>query len=101
MPHDPMKTPVPVIIAAALLALAGCTTGGTAQAPASGLCNADAAQRLIGQAKPTTAEATRLTGARIVLHLAPGGARTADRRPDRLAVVTDPATGRVVRATCD
>lgn len=101
MPHDPIKPAAPLIAAAALLALAGCTTGGTAQAPAPGLCNADAAQRLVGQAKPTSADASRLTGASIVLHLAPGDARTADRRPDRLAVVTDPATGRVVRATCD
>lgn len=92
----------PVIAAAALLALAGCTASGTAPAPApvSGVCDLDAAQRLVGQNKPTDADAMRLTGATIVRQIGPSDPVTQDLRDNRVTIETDPASGRVVHATC-
>jgi hypothetical protein len=88
------------ITAAALLVLAGCMTTETAQTPASGVCNAAAAQRLLGQLKPSDADAMRLTGATIVRQIAPGDPVTHDLRDNRVTITTDPASGRVVGATC-
>jgi hypothetical protein len=97
MHHDPMKF---ATTAAALLVLAGCMTSETAQTPASGACNAAAAQRLLGQLKPSDADAMRLTGATIVRQIAPGDPVTHDLRDNRVTIATDPASGRVVGATC-
>ena len=97
MLHD---HPKPVIAVAALLALAGCTASGTAPAPVAGVCDPDAAQRLVGQNKPTDADAMRLTGATIVRQIGPGDPVTQDLRDNRITIETDPASGRVVRATC-
>jgi hypothetical protein len=89
-----------ITAAAALLAFTGCTMAQTAQAPASGVCSASAAQRLVGQVKPTNADAMRLTGATVVRQIAPGDAVTHDLRSNRVTLETDPASGRVVGATC-
>ncbi|WP_200844929.1 MULTISPECIES: I78 family peptidase inhibitor [unclassified Novosphingobium] len=93
-----------------LLALAGCTapvpahdqTVQAAAAPAltPGLCDAAAAQRLIGKAKPSEADAMRLTGASLVRQIRPGDAVTHDLRDNRVTVETDPASGRVTNAIC-
>jgi uncharacterized lipoprotein len=82
------------------VALAGCSTDQRASAPTSGVCDAVAAQQLVGQLKPTDAEAMRLTGATLVRQIAPGDAVTHDLRANRVTIATDPATGRVVLATC-
>lgn len=72
----------------------------TAEDPAPGICNPAAAQRLIGKAKPSDADAMRLTGATLVRQIAPGDAVTHDLRDNRVTVETDPASGRVTNATC-
>jgi hypothetical protein len=95
-----MKFAAPATIAAALLALAGCTTNQKAQTPAAGMCNAAAAHRLVGEVKPTDAETMRLTGATIVRQIAPGDPVTHDLRDNRVTIETDTASGRVVRAVC-
>ena len=97
MPHSNLK---PLIIAAALLALAGCTASGTAPTSVAGACDPDAVQRLVGQVKPTDADAMRLTGATIVRQIAPGQPVQQDYTDARVTIETDPATGRVMRATC-
>jgi hypothetical protein len=100
MLYDPMKFAAPATIAAALLAFSGCTTSQTAEMAASGVCNAAAAQRLVGEVKPTDAEAMRLTGATIVRQIAPGDPVTHDLRDNRVTIEADPASGRVVGARC-
>ena len=92
---DQMKFP-----AASLVARAGCTTGQSVEAPASGVCNTAAAQSLIGEAKPADADTMRRTGATIVRHIAPGDPVTHDLRHNRVTIETDPVSGRVVGATC-
>ena len=84
----------------ALLALAGCTASKPEQPPASGACNAEAAQRLVGQARPNDAEAMRQTGATSVRQIAPGDPVTMDFRQERVTIETDKVTGRVTRAMC-
>jgi hypothetical protein len=69
---EPNKFAAAAFAAATLLALAGCTTDPTARTSASGVCNAAAAQRLVGQNKPSDADAMRLTGAAVVRQIAPG-----------------------------
>lgn len=98
MLHDRLKAPA--LAAFLLLALAGCAVNGTAQAPVSGICNGDAAQRFAGQARPTDADAMRLTGATIVRQIAPGDPVHQNYTDARVTIETDPTTGRVVRASC-
>ncbi|MFD2236423.1 I78 family peptidase inhibitor [Aureimonas populi] len=85
---------------AALLALAGCTATAQPETPAPGLCNPEAAERMAGQARVSDAQALRLTGATTVRQIAPGQPVTEDYRPERVTVATDPATGRIVSASC-
>ncbi|QNA84999.1 hypothetical protein G4G27_14085 [Sphingomonas sp. So64.6b] len=95
----PTRFAAPVLAAAALLALAGCTTD-TPQTPVSGVCNVAAAQRLVSEIKPTDIDAMRLTGATIVRQISPGDPVTHDLRHNRVTIETDPASARVLRATC-
>lgn len=93
-----------------LIVLAGCTdpmiapdqkvSEPIAQEPTPGICNGAAAQRLIGKARPSDAEAMRLTGATLVRQIAPGDAVTHDLRDNRVTIETDPTSGRVTNATC-
>ena len=98
--HHRTKLAAIAITAAALAVLTGCTTGQTAPAPPSGVCDAVAAQRLVGELKPTDAAAMRLTGSTMVRQIAPGDPVTHDLRTNRVTIATDPASGRVVEATC-
>lgn len=99
MPHDdPIKFAAPLL--GLVLGLGGCTMNQAAQAPASGVCDAPAAQRLVGEGKPTDEAAMRLTGATIVRQIAPGDPVTHDLRNNRVTIETDPASGRVVGAAC-
>lgn len=97
MLHDRLKSPA---LAAALLALAGCAANEGAPALASDACNAEAAQRLVGQPKPTDADAMRLTGATIVRQVGPADPVHDNLRHYRITIRTDPATGRVSSAIC-
>lgn len=90
----------PIVVSIALLTLAGCTPNPTGAASLSGLCNEEAAQRLVGGTKPADAEAMRATGASIVRQIAPGQPVTEDYRDNRVTIETDPTSGRVVRARC-
>ena len=95
-------------IAAALatLALAGCTTEqgpSHSQGPSQNtqnLCSADAATKLVGQAKMSDSEAMRLTNAKSVRQVGPTDPLTMDYNGQRLTIVNDPATNKIIRAIC-
>ena len=80
-------------------ALAACKADSVQPSPV-GPCNADAARGLVGQARPTDAEAMRVTNAKSVRQIEPGQMVTQDFREDRVTVETDPSSGRVVAARC-
>lgn len=82
------------------LTLSGCNGHAGANSPAAGLCNAQAAQSLVGKPRLTDEAAMQLTGAKTVRQIAPGSMVTQDFREDRVTVETDPASGLVTRATC-
>lgn len=99
-----MKSAAPVI-AAVLLALAGCTSSPSSSSAIlttarPGACDPAAAFRLAGHARLIDAEAKRLTGARIVRQIAPGQPVQQDYTDARVTIESDPSTGRVVRAYC-
>lgn len=100
MHRTPARTAHAVAAFVTMLTLAGCAAGQAGQTPASGVCDAAATHRLIGESKPTEAEAMRVTGATLVRQIAPGDAVTHDLRDNRVTIETDPASGRVIRATC-
>ncbi|MFD1701713.1 I78 family peptidase inhibitor [Methylopila henanensis] len=82
------------------LALAGCAAGGATPPASAGACDPQAAAALVGRAKVTVARAREMTGAELVRQIAPGQPVTQDYRLNRVTIETDPATGRVVRASC-
>lgn len=98
MLREPIQFAAPATAAAALLAFTGCTISQAPQASAAGVRDASAAQHLVGEVKPTDADAMRLTGATIVRQIAPGDPVTHDLRQNRVTVETDPVSGRVVGA---
>ncbi|WP_246333033.1 I78 family peptidase inhibitor [Aureimonas mangrovi] len=63
-------------------------------------CDRAAAERLVGQARPTDDAARTATGASTVRQIGPGDPVTRDFRVDRVTIETDPATGRVTAASC-
>lgn len=95
-----------VLIAASGLALAACMSSTTqaetdADRTLPGVCNADAAQRLVGgmRAPALGEEALRLSGASEIRWIAPGQPVTMDYRTDRLNIEHD-ANGRVTVIRC-
>ncbi len=97
-----LKYPPPAVVAiGTLLALAACTP---VPAPTvmteAGICNPDAAQRLVGRPRITDDEARRLTGAGSVRQIAPGQPVIQNYSNTRLTIETDPATGRITAASC-
>ncbi len=80
-------------------ALAACKADPVQTAPV-GSCNEDAARNLVGKAKPTDAEAMRMTNSTSVRQIEPGQMVTQDHRGDRVTIETDPSSGRVVAARC-
>lgn len=98
----PPKYPPPVLVAiGTLLALAACT-----QVPAptatteAGICNPDAARRIVGRPGITDNEAKRVTGAGSVRQIAPGQPVIQNYSNTRLTIETDPVTGRITAASC-
>ncbi|MBY3384071.1 hypothetical protein HFN92_35315 [Rhizobium laguerreae] len=79
--------------------LGACSAGTTARMP-GGHCDAAAARTLVGNPRPTDGDAKHRTGATTVRQIAPGQPVTHDYREGRVTVETDPASGRVVGATC-
>jgi len=69
--------------------------------PGGGSCNAAGGQGLVGRAASSQlgTEALRLTGARDLRWIPPGGMVTMDYRPDRLNIETD-AQNRVRTIRC-
>ncbi|MBB4440022.1 MULTISPECIES: I78 family peptidase inhibitor [Rhizobium] len=88
-----------LVFVSAVPPLVACSAGTTSEVK-SGRCDAAAAQTLIGKPKPTDEEARRTTGATIARQIAPDQPVTHDYRADRITIETDPASGRVLRATC-
>jgi hypothetical protein len=92
------------LAAASLLALSACTSDSSPEMPAPGLgpmaCDRAAAERLVGQPRPTDEAARAATGASTVRQIGPGDPVTRDFRPNRVTIETDPATGTVTAASC-
>jgi hypothetical protein len=97
-----LKVPPSALIAiGTLLALAACTpVPAPTAATASGICNPNAAQRLVGRPRITDDEVKRLTGAGSVRQIAPGQPVIQNYSNTRLTIETDPATGRITAASC-
>ena len=91
---------VPMAFTWVVLAVSSCSADGGVSSPSAGLCRADAAQGLVGKPRPTDEAAMQLTGAKMVRQIQPGDIVTQDFREDRVTIETDPAMGRVTRATC-
>lgn len=94
-----MNVLVAVTLSAGVVALAGCKTGGGNSA-AGGACRPDAAEALAGMERLSDQQAMQMTGATLVRQVAPGQPVTMDYREDRVTIETDPATGKIVRASC-
>lgn len=95
----------PNLIAAAMLSLAAvtlaaCEEGAQQAVAAPGVCRPEAAEALAGRDRLTDAQAMELTGATIVRQIQPGQGVTMDYRQERVTVETDPATGKILRASC-
>ncbi len=88
----------------ATVTLAACQTSSPPVPPvpptAPGMCRPDAADALKGQNRVTDAEARQITGASVVRQVPPGQGVKMDFRRDRVTIVTDPKSGRIVQATC-
>lgn len=89
-------TPV-LIFLGTVPALMGCSAGSEVS---GGRCDPVAARAMIGQTKPTDEEAKQRSGATMVRQIVPGQPVTHDFRDNRVTLETDPASGRVVGATC-
>ena len=79
---------------------AACAYSPTTNQPTAGKCVAEAAQALVGSQGLSTAQIMQRTGATEVRHLRPNDAATMDYRDMRISVVTDPATQKVIHASC-
>jgi len=63
-------------------------------------CIADQAAALVGQSNLTEAKIKEKTKAQMVRMVAPGQPVTMDYREERVTVTVDPATKKVVQASC-
>ena len=79
---------------------AACANSPTTNQPAAGKCVAEAAQALVGSQGLSTAQILQRAGATEVRHLRSNDAATMDYRDMRISVVTDPATQKVIHASC-
>lgn len=94
-------TPIRILPLAALsVALTAACTPETPPEATPFTCRSGDATRLVGQVNPTEAAIKALTGAGTVRQLGPNQPMTMDYRFDRVTVIKDPATGRILRATC-
>ena len=87
-------------LSSVLALTAACANSPTTNQPAAGKCVAEAAQALVGSQGLSTAQIMQRTGATEVRHLRPNDAATMDYRDMRISVVTDPATQKVIHASC-
>ena len=63
-------------------------------------CEAELALRLVGQDDFPDARIKDLTRAQVVRRLGPNQMMTADYRVERVTVLVDPVTKKIIRATC-
>lgn len=89
-----------LVLIAVLVTLSGCNGNLTIAPSVTALCDAEAARSLVGKPKPEDEAAMQRTGAKTVRQIQPGDMVTQDFREDRVTIETDPASGRVTRATC-
>lgn len=87
-------------LAALAVALAAGCVAVIPAAPAPGACRAEDAARLAGQVDPGEAALKALTGASTVRMAGPNQPLTMDYRFDRVTVIKDPLSGRILRASC-
>jgi len=89
----------PLMVIGLLPALVACSSLTASPPLPQTVCNADAAQKLVGK-NPTDKEVLLLTKAKSLRRIEPGMMVTHDFRKDRVTVETDPKSGRVVSAGC-
>ncbi|MCV0395337.1 MAG: hypothetical protein K5872_07890 [Rhizobiaceae bacterium] len=89
-----------LVLAAAGVALSGCQSEAGATRPVEGVCDPAAAEALVGQERISDDRAKELTGATLVRQIKPGDMVTMDFQQARVTIETDPATGRIIRASC-
>lgn len=82
------------------LAVAGCQSTPSDAADSRSACKRDAAEALAGKDRVTDDQAKQITGASIVRQITPGQGVTMDYRAERVTIETDPASGKIVRASC-
>lgn len=63
-------------------------------------CMPDEAQKLVGQSGLTDEQIKQVSRAQIVRNIAPGQPVTMDYRENRVTVVTDPSTKKIVKVSC-
>ena len=87
---------------AAVMALSACASEPSPEAPPAvvGECRPDDAKALEGKAMLPVEEIKSLTGAKVVRTAGPDDMLTQDFSAQRVTVIVDPATMKVVRATC-
>ena len=90
------------LLATLALALSGCETlqGKETATEKFSECVADQAAKLVGQNDMSDAQLKKLTKAHIVRKIGPNGAITMDYRVERVTVVVDPASQKIIRASC-
>lgn len=85
----------------AALAVAACeTTPRDEPGSPTAVCRPEAAERLAGRDRMSDQQARDATGASVVRQIAPGQPVTLDMRRERVTLETDPATNKIVRASC-
>lgn len=94
-----------IIAGIALTMLGGCARATKSEGPATGnqvvkSCRSTAAETLVGKLAPPDTKLRQLTGAARIRRIAPGDIVTAEYFADRATVTIDPASGRIITATC-
>lgn len=88
----------------ALAALSACSTSKTPEHaidnPAPAACQAETTQQLVGATDMSDERIKNVTGAGIVRRVGPNQAMTLDYRLDRVTVLIDPTSKRIIRASC-
>lgn len=95
-----------MIFGTVAFALAGCSTTATQETTNNtnlerpSECVAEQASQLVGQSNLSEAQIKQLTKANTVRIVSPTQPMTMDYRFDRVTVVVDPATKKIVKASC-
>lgn len=71
-----------------------------ARAGQAGECQPTAAEALVGKNRVTDTMARNITSATSVRQINPGAPETLYPRPQRVTIITDPASDKIVRAFC-